>query len=165
MKKRKYPSMSEEIEPDVLRFPERDLWLAVIERAVRDYCFFFDKLFSHAAKETWGRKTESNLSVSKSAKIFADLRWFLFCEDSEEFNLQYLFEHMYDDYDMKLGAMRKQLKEQFKLHLQQTEASGKFLNIIKRIKLQADTMKVKAARDESLLKHKRFSRRRLRSFH
>ena len=35
------------LEDDFASFPEipeRNLWLAVIERAFKDYCFFFDKL-------------------------------------------------------------------------------------------------------------------------
>jgi hypothetical protein len=34
------------IQPDPQDFetPERNLWFAVIERALKDYCFFFDRL-------------------------------------------------------------------------------------------------------------------------
>jgi len=40
MKPRDFP-LSEEYIPETA---ERNLWFAVIERALKDYCFFFDQL-------------------------------------------------------------------------------------------------------------------------
>jgi hypothetical protein len=58
--------------------PERILWLAVIERAIMDYCF-------------------PALSLQK--KDVRDLDWFLFSPVAQEFNVTYICSYLFDNED------------------------------------------------------------------
>jgi hypothetical protein len=137
-------------------FPERDLWLAVVERAMRDYCFFFDKLFNHASIAKWSPKIETNLSFHKAITELNRLRWFFFGDIPEPFNLKYIMEALYEDCEGMTKLVRKTVSEQFKRHVEQIEADGKFVRIVDYIKNETNAMNVKTACSESRLKNRRF---------
>jgi hypothetical protein len=69
--------------------PERALWLAVIERAMLDYCLPTQSL---SRKDVW------------------DLTWFFFCEDQEQYNLSYICHQLFD-YPDAAEKIRKRVVE------------------------------------------------------
>jgi len=147
----------EEISQD---FPERTLWLAVIERALKDYCFFFDRLegLSQVGMRTILHEQKcdrKNVMYHKTIGDFSRLRWFLFDPYPSPFNLTYLTCELYNDESIA-EAMRKQAKEQFKLQLDKVRAQGKFALIVKYIEENTGADKAVAAAEESKLRNKRY---------
>lgn len=148
----------EEISQD---FPERTLWLAVIERALKDYCFFFDRLDGLpqiGIKSIFhDQKCErKNVMYHKTIGDFSRLRWFLFDPYPSPFNLSYLTRELYNDDESIAEAMRKQAKEQFKLQLNKVREQGRFALIVKYIEENTGADKAVAATKESKLRNKRY---------
>lgn len=141
-------------------FPERTLWLAVIERALKDYCFFFDRLegLPHISiKRTFHEKVidRKNVMYRKTIGELARLRWFLFEPQPVAFNLSYLIRELYED-DSLADEMRKQAKEQFKLQLDKVRAQGRFALIVKYVEENTNADKATPAAEESKLRYKRY---------
>jgi hypothetical protein len=141
-------------------FPERTLWLAVIERALKDYCFFFDRLEGlpqQGIHKTFHERNSArkNVMYHKIIGDFSRLRWFLFNPTPSPFNLTYLACELYNDESIA-EAMRKQAKEQFKLQLDKVRAQGKFALIVKYIEENTGADKAVAAAEESKLRNKRY---------
>lgn len=68
--------------------PERALWLAVIERAMLDYCFPTNSLMK---------------------KDVSDLPWFFFSNESEKYNLVYICDQLFDSVDI-IAKIRTRVK-------------------------------------------------------
>ena len=140
--------------------PERTLWLAVIERALKDYCFFFERLqryencnnfrdidrFQHNPKS----RTHGNAVAE-----FERLRWFLFDLQPIEFNLTYLSLVLYDNEGFAF-QVRKAADKYFKRHLDQTKEKGIFPHIIAYIVENSPADSATAALEDSPLRFKRY---------
>ena len=142
-------------------FPERTLWLAVIERALKDYCFFFDRL--EALPQTTVKTTfhdrnidRRNVMYRKTIGDFSRLRWFLFDKFPSPFNLSYLTQELYDNDEDIAEAMRTQAKKQFKLQLDKTREQGRFALIVNYIVENTGADKAVPATEESKLRNKRY---------
>jgi hypothetical protein len=140
--------------------PERNLWLAVVERALKDYCFFFDQL----TKTSNGHvidvsKLQMHHRNSFNLKAIAELnrlRWFLFDKTPTPFNFEYICQELYSDGKGLADEIRKQASQQFKLHFDETTQKGTFAAIRDYI---SDTTKIayaEPAKVESPLRHKRY---------
>lgn len=141
--------------------PERTLWLAVIERALKDYCFFFDTVLRNNATADI-EISPSALSNPKSAIYrkrigeFRRLRWFLFNTDAQPFNLEYLIDILYEpDQDM-LSKIRMRAAKMFKRHLDETREANRFPLLIKYIDENTGANKAKPDLYECPLRWKRY---------
>lgn len=140
--------------------PERELWLAVIERALKDYCFFFDKLLNTGNGQLirWEELASSQRKVFniKAIAEFNRLCWFLFEKSACPFNLQFLCDHLYDDSQGMTDYIRKQATQQFKLHFLEQEKKEQFVAILAFIKETTNVEEVHPATFVSSLKFKRY---------
>jgi hypothetical protein len=139
--------------------PERNLWFAVIERALKDYCFFFDKLYSSGSGnlipyETYDNDRKNQFNI-KAIYEFNRLRWFIFTKDPEPFNLEYLAEQLYEDGEGAAASIRKEAKEQFKLHFDEADKKGRFQAVLYYIKENTGVERSVSATETSKLKYKR----------
>jgi hypothetical protein len=139
--------------------PERNLWFAVIERALKDYCFFFDKLIHSGTGqlityESLNFDNKNNFQI-KAIYEFNRLRWFLFDKEPAQFNLAYLADQLYEDGDGAASSIRKEASRQFKLHFNQAEERGHFMAVIHYIKENTNVMIAEAADKQSALRNKR----------
>jgi hypothetical protein len=140
--------------------PERTLWLAVIERALKDYCFFFDRLqryencnnFRDIDRFQYNPKSRTH---GNAVAEFERLRWFLFDLESTEFNLTYLSLVLYDG-DGFAYQIRQAANKYFKRHLDQTKEKGIFPHIIAYIVENSPADNASAASEESPLRFKRY---------
>lgn len=140
--------------------PERNLWFAVIERALKDYCFFFDKLLNtgngqliHYDVLTADNKNNFHI---KAIYEFNRLRWFLFEKEPAEFNLTYLTDQLYEDGAGAASSIRKEASKQFKRHFNEAEERGRFMAVIHYIKENTNISRAQAADKESSLRNKRY---------
>jgi hypothetical protein len=147
-------------EEQPLDIPERHLWMAVIERALKDYCFFFDKLCSTGTGHLIDINRLNAANVHdfnlKAIGQFNRLRWFIFNKEPKPFNLQYLANELYDDGDGTAGLIRKEASKQFKRHLKEIEDKNKFVAIVSYIKQNTTAADSEAAEKESKLRNKRY---------
>lgn len=159
MAKDKIANMNEE---EVTNYsPERTLWLAVIERALKDYCFFFDyldRLPQPSVKKTFhlDQMDRKNVMYRRTIGDFSRLRMFLFDRHPRPFNLSYLMRELYNDDESMAEAMRKQAREQFKLQLDKIREQGRFNVIVKYIEENTNADKTTPAAQESSLRTKRY---------
>lgn len=139
---------------------ERTLWIAVVERAMKDYCFFFDwwesysKVYKHKAEHKLFMGKKNNLTLRAIGEINR-LRWFLFDTTPKPYNLEYISTELYDEPGIKEN-LRKIAKEQFKLNLDKTIADNRFKPITDYVIENTDAYKQQSAAEESNLKQKRF---------
>lgn len=149
-------------EEEVINYsPERTLWLAVIERALKDYCFFFDyldRLPQPSVKKTFhlDQMDRKNVMYRRTIGDFSRLRWFLFDRHPRPFNLSYLMRELYNEDESMAEAMRKQAREQFKLQLDKIREQGRFNVIVKYIEENTNADKTTPAVQESSLRTKRY---------
>lgn len=138
--------------------PERNLWFAVIERALKDYCFFFDKLLNPSSAQlvNYNGAEHKNQFQLKAIYEFNRLRWFLFEKESEEFNLTYLADQLYEDGDGAAACIRREAIKQFKTHFNEAEKNGRFMALIHYIKENTGVEKAIAAEKVSSLRNKRY---------
>ena len=140
--------------------PERNLWFAVIERALKDYCFFFDRLLNtgNGSLVIYERMND-NYRQSFHLKAIAELnrlRWFLFTREQLPFNLEYLAEQLYDDGEGAAQSIRVVAMKQFKRHFLETEATKKFERITQHVRENIAIDKMDTADTEIALRHKRY---------
>jgi hypothetical protein len=138
--------------------PERNLWFAVIERALKDYCFFFDKLYSSGSSnlipyETYDNDRKNQFNI-KAIYEFNRLRWFIFTKDPEPFNLEYLAEQLYENGEGAAASIRKEAKEQFKLHFDDADRKGRFQAVLYYIKENTGVERSVSATEISKLRYK-----------
>lgn len=147
-------------EPPSNETPERNLWFAVIERALKDYCFFFNKLSNTGQGQLINCESRSptfnNDFNLKAINEFNRLRWFLFEKEPLAFNLTYLTEQLYDDGDSAASCIRKQAIMQFKLHFLTIEEAGRFVAITSYVRQKIRIEPSQAAEKESTLRYKKF---------
>ncbi len=140
--------------------PERNLWFAVLERALKDYCFFFDKLVNTGnghiiAYERMNDSMRQSFNLQAIAELNR-LRWFIFDKEPQPFNLEYLAEQLYEDGEGAAQAIRKEAIKQFKRHFIEAETAGKFPVITAYIRSNIAVDKMQAAETESSLRFKRY---------
>lgn len=105
------------MEPAVHSSPELSLWFAVIERAVKDYCGFFDRINTNKHGDVASyhfitpRKTDN--FCLKAIYELERLRWFLFSKEKEEFNLEYLAEQLYENGRGDIDKIRREAHNKF----------------------------------------------------
>ena len=140
--------------------PERNLWFAVIERALKDYCFFFDKLknknqgnFIHYESLSHNSRLDFNI---RAIGEFNRLQWFFFDRNAQPFNLEYLNEQLYEDGYGNADRIRKEAKEQFKRNFLQAEENNRFVAVTSYIRENTNIESTVAANVDSNLQHKRF---------
>jgi hypothetical protein len=148
-----------ESEPTSFETPERNLWFAVIERALKDYCFFFDKLLSNGSGQlvrydVMPLDDRNNFQI-KAIYEFNRLRWFLFEKEPAHFNLTYLADQLYEDGSGAASSIRKEASKQFKLHFDHAEERGRFMGLIHYIKENTNVTRTESAEKESSLRYKR----------
>lgn len=150
------------VDPDCseTQFPEKNLWLAVVDRAIKDYCGFFDKLFmvgfKHGKFLNVVARVESNLSLVQTMYELNRLRWFLFEENPEPFNMQYIMECLYDDHQGMLSSMRKEITKKFNDHVSAIERIGHFPKLVGYIKDETNALVDGSLRQEQAFKRRRF---------
>jgi len=117
-----------EVYDEPIQTPERKLWMAVIERAMKDYCFFFDKLAAMHKAPGYSPyyKTTTSSFNKRAIKELNRLRWFIFDKQAEEFNLTFLTEQFYEDSDGAAEHIRKVAKEQFKKNMDDAKTNKLF---------------------------------------
>jgi len=147
-----------EQEKEYHEVPERNLWFAVIERALKDYCYFFDRLINPGSthlvySDGLNHKDQFQL---KAIYEFNRLRWFLFEKEPAEFNLAYLADQLYEDGDGAAASIRKEAIRQFKTHFDEAERRGQFMKIIHYIKENTGVAYSEAADKVSPLRTKRY---------
>jgi len=145
-------------ETEHIESPERNLWFAVIERALKDYCFFFDKLSNpgSAALIYFDGADHKNQFQLKAIYEFNRLRWFIFEKEPSEFNLAYLADQLYDDGDSAASMIRREATRQFRLHFDEAEQKGRFMGIIHYIRENTGIIKAQAAEKVSPLRYRRY---------
>ena len=140
--------------------PERNLWFAVIEKAIKDYCFFFDLYFQrgldHLACQEGLTPTSLQTFNIKAIAELNKLRWFIFEKVPKEFNLQYLAIHLYEDGEGMADKLRAEIAQQFALHLKQVEEKDQFSYVLSYIKNNTRAYSIKPSEDNSRLKKKRY---------
>ena len=150
-------------EESTAEIPERNLWLAVIERALKDYCFFFDRLTGSDQND---RVMQTIVNFRKSKfdfrykKVIADydrLNWFLFDKQAVPFNLHYICTQLYDDGDGMAWCLRNEAKKHFLRHMKDTDAETKYKTIVDYIMAYTNEPEVIGeAMTETKLKYKRY---------
>ena len=136
--------------------PERTLWLAVIEKAIKDYCFFFDKLSGGPSDSLIGHYKMSSRMYRKCVIELNRLHWFLFTKECTPWNLQYLVTILYENPDDVLACIRTAAREQFARHLAETELKNTYPQLILYIKNNTTAATHKSAPTESKLRYKRY---------
>ena len=117
--------------------PERNLWAAVIDRALKDYCGFFDKLTSTGSGklidyESLNDKYKSAFTI-KAIVEFNKLKWFIFNKTPKQFNLEYLAEQLYENPTSIANHIRDEAEKKFKTHLAIAEEKNRFVALLKYI--------------------------------
>lgn len=147
-------------DPPDIDMPERNLWLAVIERALKDYCFFFDKLCNTGTGQLIDINRLNNVAQHdfnmKAIGQFNRLRWFIFSNEYRPFNLTYLSIELYEDGEGTAHLIRKEASKQFRLHLKEIEDKNQFVSIVHYIKENTNATDSAFAEKESKLRHKRY---------
>ena len=147
-------------EAAVLKTPERELWFAVIERALKDYCFFFDKILTtgngHLIRYDELHKVHRQSFNLKAIAVINRLRWFLFEKQPVPFNLTFLLEQLYDDDTHVAAHIREQAAKQFKLHCAEIEARGMFQAVISYVTNTTEETHGAPSASFSTLKTKRY---------
>lgn len=114
--------------------PERTLWLAVISRAMRDYCFFFDRLSSEDYSPPYtakgSRKSYTTL-YHKAIAEFSRLRFWFNNPNPHPFNLVYIGHMLYEDGDGFAECIRKQAHAFLAAHLEEVEKENKYPELLK----------------------------------
>lgn len=127
--KQKFVVIEAPYEEDI-QTPERNLWMAVIERAMKDFCFFFDKLNGSGKGQILNYNPHHQYGTqsfnTRVIKELNRLRWFLFSNEMEPFNLAFLIDQFYDDSDGILLEIRKVAKNQFKKNFDEAAQLGLF---------------------------------------
>lgn len=76
--------------------PEYLLWVAVVDRAIWDFCTFADWYCQRLTHEYCRkRKRVSNTPEVAMIREYNSLLWFLFDTRPQEFNLQWISEHVF----------------------------------------------------------------------
>lgn len=158
MSKRLYSN--EETERLITESPERTLWLAVIERAMKDYCFFFDRLQRYENCNNFRdidrfQHNPKSKSHGNAVAEFERLRWFIYDLQPIEFNLAYLSLVLYDDEGFAC-QVRQAADAYFKRHLDETKAKGIFPYIVKHMVETSNVDAAVPAAKDSPLKFKRY---------
>lgn len=117
--------------------PERELWFAVIERAIKDYSSFFEKTLT-TSKGTLGNyhfiaPRKSDNFCLKAIYELERLRWFIFSTEKEEFNLEYLAEQLYEDGRGVIAKIRKEAHRQFMACLEKSKDRESLAQLISHI--------------------------------
>lgn len=139
---------------------ERTLWMAVVERAMKDYCFFFD--WWESATRVYRQKSSKNPKIKPRVDMsqraiceFNRLQWFLFDTEKRAFNLEYITSELYDDQGVK-QKLRRMAREQFRLNLDSAISKNKFPNVTKYILENTTAGQAEPAAKISSLKQKRY---------
>jgi len=151
----KYQADPTELGSEQPESAERNLWLAVIERALKDYCFFFDRIqekgTSYLTKGCKGKVSSRNKCLHEISR----LRWFLYGTPADTFNLEYLITEMYEDSDNVLESIRSHATSQFKRHILEQEGKGKFEALVSELGGFVPECSVAPAATESTLRQRR----------
>ncbi len=95
-----------------LHTPEHYLWVAVVDRAIYDYSTFADWV---CQRQTYEKKSKRHkLSRTIEARMIREyeaLRWFLFEDAEEEFNLSWIMDHVFN----AGHKMRREIRERCQL--------------------------------------------------
>lgn len=76
--------------------PEYLLWVAVVDRAISDFCAFaewYRHRVAHAASKTKKRASTSEIAIIRELSV---LEWFLFDRQPRECNLQWIAENVFN---------------------------------------------------------------------
>jgi hypothetical protein len=117
---------------EALEMPERYLWLAVVERALKDYCFFFDRLSGadqgNRVMQTYVdfKRKKYGFNYKKAVAEYARLNWFMFDLNPVPFNLEYICIQLYDDGNGVASMFRKEAKKLLNKHIIDSKAEERF---------------------------------------
>lgn len=140
--------------------PERNLWIAVIERALKDYCFFFDRLVTTGNGQlivytNLDEVKRQNFNLQAIAELNR-LRGWIFTRKPEPYNLQWLSDQLFDTSDSAADAIRREALKQFKLHFLQVEERNEFGFITHYIRNNVNIDGMPTAVQQSSLRFKRY---------
>lgn len=150
-------------EDSVLDSPERMLWLAVVERALKDYCFFFDRL---TGADQGHRVMQSTISfkgskrgynLHKARAEYQRLAWFMFDESQTPFNLEYICTQLYDDGNGVAQSFRAEAMKLLNRHITDSMAEFHFPHLVTFIRDVTPKLKDAAEpRDRDAFRTKRY---------
>jgi hypothetical protein len=114
--------------------PEQAFWRAVIDRAVKDYCFFFDMMEAYKNhrppsehKELVGYKRDR--LYLRSVSEFKVLRWFLFSDEMEQYNMKYIFHNFFNSPGGE-DAIRRYAAKHFQEHMKKMRAQDRYKAVL-----------------------------------
>ena len=89
--------------------PEYHLWVAVVDRAIYDYSTFADWICKRQTYERKNaRKSRPYTVETRMMRELDCLKWFLFSEPDQEFNLSWIMDHVFQSgYRMKKEIREK----------------------------------------------------------
>jgi hypothetical protein len=98
--------------------PEYHLWLAVVDRAIYDYATFADWVCQRQTYETKNSKIGRPKTVEiRMIREYEVLRWFLFEDPAEEYNLAWIMEHVFTGGDQLKHKIRKRCEKAHETNL------------------------------------------------
>lgn len=113
--------------------PERGLWVAVVERAMRDYCWYLQSSdlmrgFSWAEDRSFFPVKGQN-EHKKLIRDYRVLRWFLFSKKPAPYNLEYIYTNFLEDFG-GIANVRRYCSTYHKAHLESLDGNPKYTDII-----------------------------------
>jgi hypothetical protein len=148
---------------DNLALPERYLWLAVVERALKDYCFFFDRLTgadqgNRVMQNYLNFRTKTySFNYKKAVAEYSRLNWFMFDLTPIPFNLEYICIQLYDDGSGVAARFRTEAKKLLNKHIIDSKAEERFGILVDHIKGYANEPYVDSdPRDKNSFRTKRY---------
>lgn len=123
-------------EDSILDLPERMLWLAVVERALKDYCFFFDRLTGadqgHRVMQSTTNfaKSKRGYNLQKARAEYQRLVWFMFDDQPTPFNLEYICTQLYDDGTGVADGFRRESLRLLNRHIADTMAEFHYPHLV-----------------------------------
>lgn len=146
-----------------LELPERYLWLAVVERALKDYCFFFDRLTNADQGDrvmqstTNFRRSKRGYNLNKARSEYQRLSWFMFDTTLTPFNLEYICTQLYDDGNGVAEGFRMEAMRLLNRHILDSMAEAMFPHLVIYIKtMTPELINAGEPRDPDVFKTKRY---------
>lgn len=146
-----------------LDIPERMLWLAVVERALKDYCFFFDRLTNADQGDrimqstTNFKKSKRGYNLHKARAEYQRLSWFMFDQSQTPFNLEYICTQLYDDGAGVAESFRVEAMKLLNRHITDSMAEFHFPHLVTFIRDMTPKLKGSAEpRDKDTFRTKRY---------
>lgn len=117
--------------------PERTLWVAVVERAMRDYCWYLSSSdLMRGFSWGMGRKhfpQPGQPEYQKLLRNYRHLRWFLFEKKAIPYNLTYIYNNFLED-SGGIQRVRRYCIRYHAEHLKSVENDPKLAEMLREIR-------------------------------